>query len=355
MPATPKLADTGTPDTTAGIPITMTQVDDGAGVGQRQVVSIASPSVGGRYVEPTVAGALPVDGSAVVQPVSGVVAVSNLLATQPVSAVALPLPAGASTEATLALIKAKTDNLDVLLSTRTKPADSQTVTGTVALGAGAAVVGTVKVGDGTNTVAVKVSAAAVAADPALVVTMSAASASIPVTQAGPFAIKDTVNGSILGGAKGVQQSVGLQTQDMKDSGRTYVCITVNRAAGIAAEALATMTINRGETVTTGTTYTVTAGKTLRLQTFKLSVRASAATIVSARAFLRTAASALAITSPLIAILEAGSNAAVIEDVNTEDIDFPDGVEIAATHQIGISHLESTATGTVTFTLIGYEY
>lgn len=47
---------------------------------------------------------------------------------QPVSAASLPLPTGASTEATLALIKAKTDNLDVLLSTRTKPADSQHVT-----------------------------------------------------------------------------------------------------------------------------------------------------------------------------------------------------------------------------------
>lgn len=35
------------------------------------------------------------------------------------------LPAGASTEATLALIKAKTDNIDVALSTRTKPADAQ--------------------------------------------------------------------------------------------------------------------------------------------------------------------------------------------------------------------------------------
>lgn len=39
-------------------------------------------------------------------------------ATQPVSAAALPLPAGAATEATLALIRAKTDNLDVALSTR---------------------------------------------------------------------------------------------------------------------------------------------------------------------------------------------------------------------------------------------
>lgn len=50
----------------------------------------------------TGAGALKTDGSGV---------------TQPVSAAALPLPTGASTEATLALIKAKTDNLDVALST----------------------------------------------------------------------------------------------------------------------------------------------------------------------------------------------------------------------------------------------
>jgi len=39
------------------------------------------------------------------------------------------LPAGASTESTLAAIKAKTDNLDVALSTRTKPADTQKVDG----------------------------------------------------------------------------------------------------------------------------------------------------------------------------------------------------------------------------------
>jgi len=46
-----------------------------------------------------------------------------------ISAASLPLPAGASTEATLALIKAKTDNIDVLLSSRTKPADTQPVSG----------------------------------------------------------------------------------------------------------------------------------------------------------------------------------------------------------------------------------
>lgn len=51
----------------------------------------------------------------------------------PVSAAALPLPTGASTEATLALIKAKTDNIDVALSTRTKPADTQKVDGSAVI------------------------------------------------------------------------------------------------------------------------------------------------------------------------------------------------------------------------------
>lgn len=52
-------------------------------------------------------------------PVSGPLTDTQLRAVAvPVSVTSLPLPAGASTEVTLALIKAKTDNLDVALSTR---------------------------------------------------------------------------------------------------------------------------------------------------------------------------------------------------------------------------------------------
>jgi len=46
-----------------------------------------------------------------------------------ISATNLPLPLGASTEATLLAIKQKTDNIDVALSTRTKPADVQKTDG----------------------------------------------------------------------------------------------------------------------------------------------------------------------------------------------------------------------------------
>jgi hypothetical protein len=57
-----------------------------------------------------------------------------------IDATSLPLPTGASTEATLAdikttlgLVKDKTDNLDVLLSSRTKSIDVQSVSGSVSV------------------------------------------------------------------------------------------------------------------------------------------------------------------------------------------------------------------------------
>ncbi|GEM_PF-4109839 len=80
-----------------------------------------------------ISGSVSVSNFPATQPISGSVSISNFPGTQPVSASSLPLPSGASTEATLALIKAKTDNLDVALSTRTKPADTQNITGSVSV------------------------------------------------------------------------------------------------------------------------------------------------------------------------------------------------------------------------------
>lgn len=103
---------------------------------QAQVINFpATQAVSGTFWPATqpISGAVSVSNFPVTQPVSGTfwqatqpvslaasVAVTGAFfqATQPVSATALPLPTGASTEATLALIKAKTDNLDVALSTR---------------------------------------------------------------------------------------------------------------------------------------------------------------------------------------------------------------------------------------------
>ena len=60
------------------------------------------------------------------------VTVNNFPATQPVSAVSLPLPTGASTAARQDTGNTSLANLDVLLSTRLKPADTLTGVTTVA-------------------------------------------------------------------------------------------------------------------------------------------------------------------------------------------------------------------------------
>mgnify|MGYP001558685469 CR=1 FL=1 len=80
----------------------------------------------------TIDGAVSVSNFPGTQPVSGTVAVSNFPATQPISGTVtanggINLNTSAlNLEATQLLVKAKTDNLDVLLSSRLKPADTLT-------------------------------------------------------------------------------------------------------------------------------------------------------------------------------------------------------------------------------------
>lgn len=88
--------------------------------------------------------ALKVDGSGFTQPVSGTVTANAGSGTMAVSAASLPLPSGAATSALQTTGNTSLGNLDVLLSTRTKPADQQhvivdttvTVSGTVTANAG---------------------------------------------------------------------------------------------------------------------------------------------------------------------------------------------------------------------------
>lgn len=187
---------------------------------------------------------IPVDGSAV---------------TQPVSAAALPLPSGASTEATLALIKAKTDNLDVALSTRTKPADAQhvivdssasiAVTGpltdaqlraaavpvsaaSLPLPSGAATEATsatraaaatqtdgtqrTKITDGTTNAAVKAaSTAPLATDPALVVALSPNSLALTISS--EVEVKNDTGNPIPVSASSLPLPTGASTEAKQDA------------------------------------------------------------------------------------------------------------------------------------------
>lgn len=101
----------------------------GAGTVQVEAISIVDPTAIAAQQKVTNAAPSGTDYGSVVW-VQGFTAGTALAVTQSGAwnitniSGTVSLPTGASTEATLALIKAKTDNLDVLLSTRLKPADT---------------------------------------------------------------------------------------------------------------------------------------------------------------------------------------------------------------------------------------
>jgi|SRR5271157_366611 len=154
-------------------------------------------------------------------------------------------------------------------------------------------------------------------------------------------------------AKGTQGTNAFPVQDLKDAGRTPVVLFMDAIAAITTEALATMSINKGGTVTSATQYTVTAGKTLRIQTISVSIQETNSTVQWTKFRFRSAATVTA-TSPLFAGTQTGTSGAT-GSVGQATVPVPDGLEIAAGQQVGVSHIESATNATVTYCIVGYEY
>jgi hypothetical protein len=154
--------------------------------------------------------------------------------------------------------------------------------------------------------------------------------------------------------KGTQGARGLAVQELKDAGRTVVVLYVDNIVAPATEALQTMNINRGGTISTATSYTVTAGKTFRIQSVTLASQVNTG-IGAVKARIRAAATVL-VTSPIYCTLFASpSTTTGTADVGNAEQVFPDGLEIAAGQQVGISTLSQTNTGNATVCIVGYEY
>jgi len=99
--------------------------------------------------------------------------------------------------------------------------------------------------------------------------------------------------------KGTQGSTGYAVQDLKDSGRTSILLFLDAVAGITTEALATMQINKGGVAqTAATSYTVTAGKTLRISGMHTSVKNTSTVASDSRTRVRQAASSFSVSSPI---------------------------------------------------------
>lgn len=293
-------------------------------------------------------------------------------ATQPVSVAALPLPAGASTETTLAALNAKVTavntgavvvtsapttavtnagltNLDAALSTRLKPADTLTAVTTV---------GTI-----TNPVAVT-STGLTNLDVALSTRLKPADTLAAVTAVTSITNPVTVTPPTL--TKGTQGTTGFSTQALNDAGRNQT--NFFHAVPIittTAEVMQTLTgYKSGAAVAaTATPAVVTAGKTYRITSIDITYWA-ATVIGGARINLRANLSGVAVVgSPLVRSWQVGIPAIFTAgSANTYVFTFPDGIEFAAGTGIavgvigeGATPTTGTITGFVMVAIQGYEY
>ena len=142
--------------------------------------------------------------------------------------------------------------------------------------------------------------------------------------------------------------------EKKDTGRTYVSWFVDSLTSVIAEALISTPVNKGGVLQpAATTYTVTAGKTLRIQSIAVTMQATNSIVQTVKMRLRSAASVI-LSSPVVAALTAANNGTT----NTTGFvshTFPDGLEIAGGQQIGISFVGSTTSSNITISIVGYEY
>jgi hypothetical protein len=149
-------------------------------------------------------------------------------------------------------------------------------------------------------------------------------------------------------------NANLKVIEKKDAGRTYIVWTIDAATLVTTEALISTAVNKGGTLQgAATTYTVTSGKTLRIQSVSASVQGTNSTVQYAKVRVRSGASVTA-SSPAVANLFV-SNTGASNSIGYAEQNVPDGLEIASGQQIGVSQLGGTVNGNVTVTVIGYEY
>lgn len=156
--------------------------------------------------------------------------------------------------------------------------------------------------------------------------------------------------------KGTQAAAALGVQELKDSGRVSYIAAALAATGVTTEALMTLTPVR--TVTTGaagTSLTVTAGKTLRIQTISITVRNTSTTQCSVVCRVRMNNTTVTATSQLFFTCGVSALTAVAGSTNNETFNIPDGFEISGTTQFGITQLASATACTIDISVVGFEY
>jgi len=255
-----------------------------------------------------------------------------------------------ASEATLAVLTGTVvASLDTTLSSRATEATLATRASEATLATRAAAAtqtdGTqrTKVTDGVTNAAVKAAAtAAVAADPALVVAISP---------------NNTVAVTAPVLTKGTQGANGFSVQELHDAGRVSKVLQNTSIIGVVAETLLSLVmLSNLVAAAAATSYTVTAGKILRLTGLLVTWTNGTAALGSVTIRVRAAAAAPAvIASPVIATVAAFSSAGTVGSSGSQFFPFVEGFELAAGAGVGLTQQARTAVAGFDVQLIGYEY
>jgi hypothetical protein len=178
---------------------------------------------------------------------------------------------------------------------------------------------------------------------------------------GPWPVTD--NGGTLSvddgaGSLTVDGSVSVSNlpavRDVKDTARTPVVLSVAGVTSVTAETFLSLNVNKAGAATTGTTYTVPAGKTLRLQAIQFGARFAtmSTTVTFANVTFRVRLGG-ATNSPL---LLSDSKASVSNAATpNSDLAIPDGLELPAGTVLGVTQQASATTLLLDVILVGFEY
>jgi hypothetical protein len=182
----------------------------------------------------------------------------------------------------------------------------------------------------------------------------------PFGQNNHVTLDDATSGSTANvSAKGTQGTNALAVQRQMDAGRNPITFYLDQVTGITTEALATMNITKGLVAqATATAYTVTAGKTLHIQSIVATIRDTSTTLVTSRVRVRAVASgSVAANSPVVFALELPNipGTAAAGAGTAESVDFPDGLELPGGSQLGLTHIESATTSAISVCVVGFEY
>lgn len=172
-------------------------------------------------------------------------------------------------------------------------------------------------------------------------------------------IVDSMPPLSVGGSVAVSNFPATQPVTFAAVARQSVMLSWERLAGSASESALTNFTNgtlNAVSLAAAASYTVSPGKTLRITQINVALRTTANQVVNTRVRIRQAVS-VSNASPIIWQGELGtSNTANAAEIEYSQSFSPDGgIEVSAGQQITFTHLESSAAGTVSFVIAGYEY